>query len=116
MRGFSLSIDDFGSGYSSMVQLVRLPFSEMKIDRSFVMTALRSPESRAVVQCIASLARALRLKVTAEGVEDLGVVPLLRDSGCHYAQGYAIARPMPATGVAQWQQDWKTRAAAAWST
>jgi EAL domain-containing protein (putative c-di-GMP-specific phosphodiesterase class I)/ActR/RegA family two-component response regulator len=116
MRGFSLSIDDFGSGYSSMVQLVRLPFSEMKIDRSFVMTALRSPESRAVVQCIASLARGLRLKVTAEGVEDLGVVPLLRDSGCHYAQGFAIARPMPAAGVAQWHQDWKARAAAAWST
>lgn len=104
--GFSLSIDDFGTGYSSLVQLVRLPFSEIKIDRSFVMTALRSAESRTVVQCIAGLAQGLDLDLVAEGVEDLAMVEMLGALGCRSLQGFAISRPLEADEVPAWSDAW----------
>lgn len=102
MKGFLLSIDDFGSGYSSMLQLVRLPFSEIKVDKSFVMTALRSPESRAVIGSILGLARSLGLRATAEGVEDQATLDYLKGIGCDLAQGYHIARPMDGQAVQRW--------------
>jgi len=94
MRGFQLSIDDFGIGYSSLAQLARLPFSELKVDRFFVATARASSESRKIVAALVSLARNLGLRASAEGVEDDWTLDLLRDFGCHHAQGYHIARPM----------------------
>jgi EAL domain-containing protein (putative c-di-GMP-specific phosphodiesterase class I) len=96
MRRFHLSIDDFGTGYSSMIQLVRLPFSEMKVDRSFVMNAAKSEESRTVIKSIVDLGHGLGLTVTAEGVEDAQTLTYLKEIGCDLAQGYYIARPMPA--------------------
>lgn len=102
VQGFQLSIDDFGTGYSSMVQLVRLPFSEVKVDRSFVMTAARSEESRAVIRSIIGLGHSLGLRVTAEGVEDLLALDYLREVGCDQAQGYYIGRPMPAVDLEAW--------------
>jgi EAL domain-containing protein (putative c-di-GMP-specific phosphodiesterase class I)/FixJ family two-component response regulator len=102
MKGFQLSIDDFGTGYSSMLQLVRLPFSEIKVDRSFVMTATRSSESRVVVESIIRLGHSLGLRVVAEGVEDAQTMQYLREEGCDLAQGYFIARPMPAAAIAGW--------------
>jgi EAL domain-containing protein (putative c-di-GMP-specific phosphodiesterase class I)/ActR/RegA family two-component response regulator len=102
VQGFQLAIDDFGTGYSSMVQLVRLPFSEVKVDRSFVMTAARSDESRAVIRSIIGLGHSLGLSVTAEGVEDAEALSWLREIGCDQAQGFFIARPMPASDLEAW--------------
>jgi EAL domain-containing protein (putative c-di-GMP-specific phosphodiesterase class I)/ActR/RegA family two-component response regulator len=102
VQGFQLSIDDFGTGYSSMVQLVRLPFSEIKVDRSFVMTAARSDESRAIIRSIIGLGHSLGLRVTAEGVEDEVALNYLREEGCDQAQGYLIARPMAASDLEAW--------------
>jgi len=102
VHGFHLSIDDFGTGYSSMLQLVRLPFSEIKVDKSFVMTAGSSEESRSVVRSVVDLGRSLGLKSTAEGVEDDATLHYLRECGCDLAQGYHIARPLPAAEVLAW--------------
>jgi EAL domain-containing protein (putative c-di-GMP-specific phosphodiesterase class I)/ActR/RegA family two-component response regulator len=102
MKGFLISMDDFGTGFSSMLQLVRMPFSELKIDRSFVRTALRSSESRAVIQSAITLAHALGLQAVAEGVEEAEVLELLRDQGCDLAQGYLIARPMAGPEALAW--------------
>jgi EAL domain-containing protein (putative c-di-GMP-specific phosphodiesterase class I) len=102
MKGFHLSIDDFGTGYSSMLQLVRMPFSEIKVDKSFVMSARRSAESRAVVQSVVDLGRSLGLKSTAEGVEDAETMAFLEQTGCECAQGYWIGRPMDAAEVPGW--------------
>lgn len=102
MKGFRLSIDDFGTGFSSMLQLVRLPFSEIKVDKSFVMTASHSQESRAVIRSIVDLGRSLGLTSTAEGVEDARTLDYLTEIGCDLAQGYYIARPMPGTAVSAW--------------
>lgn len=102
MRGFHLSIDDFGTGYSSMRQLVRMPFSEIKVDKSFVMSAMRSAEARAVVQSVVELSRSLGLRSTAEGVEDAATMAFLRQTGCQCAQGYWIARPMDGSEIEGW--------------
>lgn len=102
VKGVQLSIDDVGSGYSSMMQLVRLPFSEMKIDKSFVVAAAGSQESRSVIKAIVDLGHSLQLRVTAEGVEDAGTMDYLVRVGCDQAQGYYIARPMAGEAVPGW--------------
>ncbi len=102
MKGFQLSIDDFGTGYSSMLQLVRLPFSEIKVDRSFVMTAARSEESRAVIRSIMNLGHSLGLQTTAEGVEDEETLQFLRGIHCDLAQGYYISQPMNGEDACNW--------------
>jgi diguanylate cyclase (GGDEF)-like protein len=105
MKGFQLSIDDFGTGFSSMLQLVRLPFSEIKVDKSFVLTAAQSEESRTVIRSVVDLGRSLGLKSTAEGVEDAETLSYLRRIGCDLAQGYHIAPPMAAAEVVPWAHD-----------
>jgi EAL domain-containing protein (putative c-di-GMP-specific phosphodiesterase class I)/FixJ family two-component response regulator len=102
MKGFQLSIDDFGTGFSSMLQLVRLPFSEIKVDKSFVITAMNSAESRTVIKSIIELGHSLGLKATAEGVEDEATLKYLTDIGCDLAQGYYIARPMTGEAAVEW--------------
>jgi EAL domain-containing protein (putative c-di-GMP-specific phosphodiesterase class I) len=102
MKGFQLSIDDFGTGFSSMLQLVRLPFSEIKIDKSFVMTATRSAESLAVVRSVIELGHSLELRVVAEGVEDEATLNLLRQLGCDVAQGYHLGRPVRGAELLAW--------------
>jgi EAL domain-containing protein (putative c-di-GMP-specific phosphodiesterase class I) len=104
VKGFQLSIDDFGTGFSSMVQLVRLPFSEIKVDKSFVMNAQQSQESRSVIKSIIDLGHSLGLLVAAEGVEDLGTLNYLNTLGCDFAQGYFIARPMPGEAARRWAE------------
>ncbi|MEX1196462.1 MAG: EAL domain-containing response regulator [Pseudohongiellaceae bacterium] len=101
IHGFRISIDDFGSGHSSLIQLARLPFSEIKIDRAFVSNAMESEESRNIIRSIISLGKSLGLKSVAEGVEDSGTLNLLRDSGCDYAQGYHINHPLDPEAAAQ---------------
>ena len=108
MKGFQLSIDDFGTGFSSMVQLVRLPFSEIKVDKSFVMQAQNSSESRTVIKSIVELGHSLGLLVTAEGVEDLDTLNYLNTLGCDLAQGYFIARPMWGEAARNWVEQRKS--------
>lgn len=102
MKGFPVSIDDVGTGYSSMAQLAALPFSEMKVDKSFVMSAARSQESRTIVTSIIELGHNLDLDVVAEGVEDEATLEFLRKHGCDYAQGFLIARPMNRRSAGEW--------------
>jgi GAF domain-containing protein len=92
--GVCLSIDDFGTGHSSLARVTRHPFTELKIDRSFVMEL--ATEHRPVVATIVSLARTLGLRVVAEGVEDEATLNALRGLGCDVAQGYLLARPVAA--------------------
>jgi EAL domain-containing protein (putative c-di-GMP-specific phosphodiesterase class I)/FixJ family two-component response regulator len=102
MKGFQLSIDDFGTGYSSMLELVPMPISEIKVDKSFVISATRSAESRAVVKSIVDLGRSLGLKSAAEGVENAETLELLKQLGCNFAQGYWIGRPMEGNAIPGW--------------
>lgn len=102
VQGFHLSLDDFGTGYSSLIQLARMPFSEIKVDRSFVMSAPDSKEARTIIKAVVDLGHGLGLKAVAEGVEDLGTLRYLQHIGCDLAQGYHIARPMPARRIADW--------------
>ncbi len=100
--GFHLSIDDFGIGYSSLRQLARLPFSELKIDQMFVKNLAESEESRKIVSAIVGLGKSLALNVVAEGVEDSWALDFLRDVGCNEAQGFFIAGPMDRDALAAW--------------
>ncbi len=100
--GVALSLDDFGTGYSSLQHLRRLPLAEVKIDRSFVLGMTTDPDDAAVVGSIIDLARALGLRVVAEGVEDDETRRLLVGHGCEVGQGWHFARPMPADALATW--------------
>jgi EAL domain-containing protein (putative c-di-GMP-specific phosphodiesterase class I) len=96
LKGFKLSIDDFGTGYSSLVQLQRMPFSELKIDKSFVMAMTRDNSSRVIAEIVIELARRLRLRSVAEGVEDEATLAVLAELGCDLAQGYYFSRAVDA--------------------
>ena len=91
--GVQLSIDDFGTGYSSLSYLHRLPFDTLKIDRSFVYSVGESGENSEILQTIISLAKNLRMKVVAEGIETENQLSLLQNLGCDYGQGFLIAKP-----------------------
>lgn len=107
IKGFSLSIDDFGTGYSSMTYLAELPFSELKIDKSFVMRMATSIESRKIVESTVMLAHSLGLVTVAEGVEDSTVMKMLQDAGCDMAQGYHVAKPMPPQLMKNWLREYR---------
>lgn len=107
LKDVSLSIDDFGTGFSSLVQLYRMPFSELKIDRSFVMEIERNEEARVMVRSIIDLAHNLGMKACAEGVETETTLALLRSWGCDMAQGYYFARPAPPAEVTEFLQRWR---------
>lgn len=102
MRGVRLSIDDFGTGHSTLTQLERFPFSELKIDRSFTNGIVLSPESRAIVHSTIGLAQELGLSVVAEGVETYRQLEMLIRAGCDEAQGYLITRPLAAADLESW--------------
>ena len=102
MKGFGLSIDDFGTGYSSLSQLHRIPFTELKIDQSFIMAMSEDKEARSIVKTCIMLGHELNMEVVAEGVESKDMLDMLTDLGCDIAQGYYIARPMPADSFASW--------------
>lgn len=109
LRRIVLSIDDFGTGHSSLAQLRDVPFEEMKLDRSFVHGAHRDPALRAIVEASLSMARQLGMKTVGEGVEDHDDWAFLRATGCDLAQGYFIARPMPAREIPPWCVGWPER-------
>ncbi len=102
LKGFGLSIDDFGIGYSSFEQLGRIPFTEMKLDRSFVNRGTLDSAARAILESSMAMAQKLGLKTVAEGVESEGELELMRDIGCDNVQGYLIARPMPTDDLIRW--------------
>jgi diguanylate cyclase (GGDEF)-like protein/PAS domain S-box-containing protein len=104
--GLQFSLDDFGTGYSSLTYFYRLPIDVLKIDRLFVCNMVDEPRDRDVVEGVLRLAEALERPVVAEGVETIELGVMLAQLGCRYAQGYGIARPMPADTVADWTAAW----------
>jgi diguanylate cyclase len=100
--GVHISIDDFGSGYSSLAYLRQLPTEELKIDRSFVLDLETSSDARAVVDAVVKLGQALGLKVVAEGVETEAQYRILRQLGCDELQGFYFAKPMASTMLYLW--------------
>jgi diguanylate cyclase (GGDEF)-like protein len=100
--GVAISLDDFGTGYSSLQHLRRLPLAEVKIDRSFVLGMATDRGDAAIVRSVIGLAEALGLRAVAEGVEDERTWRLLAAAGCHAAQGWFHARPMPPDDLARW--------------
>jgi diguanylate cyclase (GGDEF)-like protein/PAS domain S-box-containing protein len=111
--GINFALDDFGTGYSSLTYLKRLPATQLKIDTSFVRDMLDDPEDLAILEGVLSLATAFRRNVIAEGVELRAQGELLLQLGCELAQGYGIARPMPADEILDWAATWKP--AASWA-
>ena len=107
LKGFSLSIDDFGTGYSSLKQLSRIPFSELKIDQSFVKNAPSNNTGKAIIEANIALAKKLDLKTVAEGVETIEEWKLLQEAGCDMAQGYFVAKAMPENDLENWHERWK---------
>jgi EAL domain-containing protein (putative c-di-GMP-specific phosphodiesterase class I) len=105
--GVGFALDDFGTGYSSLSHFRRLPVDTLKVDRSFVLGMLASPDDKAIVAAVVQMARAFNRQVVAEGVETLAHGTALLELGCDLAQGYAIARPMPAADVPTWSQGWR---------
>jgi diguanylate cyclase (GGDEF)-like protein len=101
-QGVNISIDDFGTGYSSIAHLRDMPPHELKIDRSFVMKMCENSRDETIVRAVVDLARNLRLRVVAEGVETESALQALDELGCHEAQGYHISRPLPAADLTAW--------------
>ena len=106
MRGFGLSIDDFGTGYSSMQQLTRIPFTELKIDQTFIANAAHQESSRMILESSLEMTRKLGITSVAQGVETSQDWDLLRDYGCDLAQGFLIANPMKSADFPEWVRAW----------
>jgi diguanylate cyclase (GGDEF)-like protein/PAS domain S-box-containing protein len=104
--GVRFALDDFGTGYSSLSYLKRLPVALLKIDQSFVRDMLIDPEDLAILEGVIGLAAAFRRQIIAEGVESVEHGEMLLRLGCELAQGYGIARPMPAEAVPIWADSW----------
>lgn len=102
LKGFGFSIDDYGTGFSSMQQLSRFPFTELKIDRSFVHGVAERESLRAILQSAVDMGRRLGITTVAEGVESRAELQLLRAMGCRQAQGYGFARPMSGKALQAW--------------
>lgn len=103
--GFHVSIDDFGTGHSSLAVLRRLPAAELKVDRSFIVDLEASESARSIVEAVLSVARTLGLRVVAEGVETEAQRDILVRLGCDELQGYLFARPMGAAALALWAEE-----------
>jgi len=106
--GIAFALDDFGTGYSSLAYLKHLPVSLLKIDQSFVRDMLYDSDDLAILEGILGLGTAFHRDVIAEGVETLEHGKMLLQLGCELAQGYAIARPMPASEFPVWAASWKS--------
>jgi EAL domain-containing protein (putative c-di-GMP-specific phosphodiesterase class I) len=106
---FGLSIDDFGTGHSSLAQLRDVPFTELKIDRGFVHGARHDQIIRPILAGSIGLAKRMDMQSVAEGVENEDDWRLLRELGCNFTQGYFISRPMPAERLPAWLELWEAR-------
>jgi len=103
--GCKLSIDDYGTGYSSLAYLRRLPLHELKIDKSFVMGMVRDASDNVIVRSTIDLAHNMGLVVVAEGVEDEATLERLRTLGCDMVQGFFLSRPLAADQVVAWMRN-----------
>lgn len=106
LRGFGLSIDDFGNGFSSLLQLQKIPFTELRIDRHYVTGASRAQHQAAIVESNVALGQRLGLSTVAAGVEDVNDWGFVRNSGVTEALGGLIAAPMPADAFLRWCRTW----------
>ena len=106
--GVSFSLDDFGTGYSSLTHLRRLPANIIKIDQSFVRDMSHDADDLAIIEGVIALAKSFKRDVIAEGVETIEHGNALLNLGCNLAQGYGIAKPMPANDIPVWMNDWKS--------
>lgn len=113
LRNIGVAVDDFGTGHSSLRELQRMPFSEMKIDKSFVLDMATNKDCAVIVNSIIDLGHNLGIKVIAEGVEDIRVWRMLADKGCDYAQGYYASKALPAPSFDKWLKEWRTAKPAA---
>ena len=109
IKGIGLAIDDFGTGYSSLLQLRHLPFTEVKIDQAFIADVARSRDCRLIVQSVADLAHGLGLTATAEGVETVEQLRIVRELGCDLVQGYLISPPLEPQQLVEWKQQFRKR-------
>lgn len=105
--GVSFSLDDFGTGYSSLSYLKQLPVQTLKIDRSFVLDSLQDDDSLSILRAVIALSKVFNRNLVAEGVETVRHGEVLIGLGCTVAQGYAIAKPMPAANLIEWSRTWK---------
>jgi len=96
--GVRIALDDFGTGYSSLSYLRSFPFDKLKIDRSFIIDLLEHDGATAIIRAITTLADALGIETTAEGVESSEQLEILRAEGCNQIQGYFFSRPLPVEG------------------
>ena len=103
--GFSLSLDDYGTGYTSLSYLKDMPVDELKIDQSFIFSFLDNDKDSAIIQSTITLADNLGLEVVAEGIESREVLDRLKEMGCGKGQGYFIAKPMPPEDFSQWLEN-----------
>lgn len=106
--GVRFALDDFGTGFSSLTYLRRFPADILKIDQSFVRDMLDDPDDLTIVKGVIGLATAFKRQVIAEGVETLALAEMLLSMGCELAQGYGIARPMPANQFSDWMATWSS--------
>ncbi|MBS9403637.1 EAL domain-containing response regulator [Halomonas sp. TRM85114] len=99
LGGLEMSVDDFGVGFSSLSRLQVLPISEVKIDRSFVSHLHENPQDSAIVEAVSLLGRRLGIRVVAEGIEELSILPLLEQFGCTHVQGFGLSQPVSANAI-----------------
>lgn len=105
-KGFTIAIDDYGIGQSSLSKLKGLPADEIKLDKSFIMQLDQSPKDQLIVRSTIELAHGLGYQVVAEGVENEASLALLKSFGCDQIQGYYLSKPLTAEAVADWQKDY----------
>jgi EAL domain-containing protein (putative c-di-GMP-specific phosphodiesterase class I) len=105
MKGFGLSIDDYGTGYSSLQQLARIAFTEIKLDQSFIRSAATQQAARIILESSIDMAKKLGIVTVAEGIETEKDWDLLRELGCDLAQGYLIAKPIESSEFLMWARD-----------
>jgi EAL domain-containing protein (putative c-di-GMP-specific phosphodiesterase class I) len=101
-EGIVISIDDFGTGHSSLSLLKKLPVKELKIDKSFVLNMQDDPEDRKIAKAVIDLAHNFGMRVVAEGIETKQALNLLTEMGCDQGQGYYMAKPMPEKDIKKW--------------
>lgn len=108
--GIVLSIDDFGTGFSSMGQLKKMPVDELKIDKAFVLDLATNQEDQVMVKTLVTLAHNLGLRTVAEGVENQESLDFLTEIGCTKAQGFYLSRPLPLGKFNEWYAQINTKA------
>ncbi|MCA6059602.1 EAL domain-containing protein [Thalassolituus sp. ST750PaO-4] len=106
-HGFSISMDDYGIGYSALSKLARMPVDEIKIDKCFILNLAETHDDQIIVRSTLNMARELGLRVTAEGVENQASETWLKAAGCNYIQGYFLCRPMAFESIAGWLADFR---------